>query len=154
MQPEHQRRAAELEERERRLAALQEGARRWEEQEQEWKRCKVRAAADDGRYRLTEAEYERAYQLFLKAQAGIMAEEMEEGSPCPVCGSLHHPNRAKLPEEAVTQKEVEEKKKLRDAAGRALDCGLSLEEAQNCVKEVYEGGRPAVNQQEGSDGHD
>lgn len=116
MQPEHQRRAAELEERERRLAALQEGARRWEEQEQEWKRCKVRAAADDGRYRLTEAEYERAYQLFLKAQAGIMAEELEEGSPCPVCGSLHHPNRAKLPEEAVTQKEVEEKKKLRDAA--------------------------------------
>ena len=55
---------------------------------------------------------------------------------------------------ALSQQREQAVEKLRDAAGRALDCGLSLEEAQNCVKEVYEGGRPAVNQQEGSDGHD
>lgn len=50
---------------------------------------------------------------------------------------------------ALSQQREQAVEKLRDAAGRALDCGLSLEEAQNCVKEVYEGGRPAVNQQEG-----
>ncbi|HJC57073.1 MAG TPA: SMC family ATPase [Candidatus Eisenbergiella intestinipullorum] len=63
---------------------------------------------------------DRAYaehnQAFLAAQAGLMAEKLTEGSPCPVCGSTHHPAPAALAESTVTQEAVERAKKERDGA--------------------------------------
>ena len=35
--------------------------------------------------------YQEMERLFLDAQAGILAENLTEGTPCPVCGSVHHP---------------------------------------------------------------
>lgn len=45
---------------------------------------------------------------FNDEQAGIMADALEDGQPCPVCGSAHHPFRAVKSEGAPSQKEVEE----------------------------------------------
>ena len=36
-----------------------------------------------------------------------MAESLVEGQPCPVCGSIEHPNKAVLTEGAPTKKQVE-----------------------------------------------
>lgn len=54
---------------------------------------------------------------FLEAQAGILAGDLQEGLPCPVCGSLHHPKLAAMPEGAPTQKEVEQAKKIAKETG-------------------------------------
>ncbi|HJC89242.1 MAG TPA: SMC family ATPase [Candidatus Eisenbergiella intestinigallinarum] len=62
--------------------------------------------------------YAERNQAFLAAQAGLMAEKLTEGSPCPVCGSLHHPAPAALLESAVTQEAVEGAKQERDEAER------------------------------------
>lgn len=60
---------------------------------------------------LAEAAYHRMEQLFLNAQAGLLARELREGSACPVCGSIHHPVPAVIPETVPEKKELEQSKK-------------------------------------------
>ena len=54
--------------------------------------------------------YEEMYRTFLRAQAGLMAEYLEEGDRCPVCGSVHHPQKAALPGDAPKEQMVEAQK--------------------------------------------
>lgn len=61
-------------------------------------------------------DYEEKYRRFFFEQAGILAKELREGVPCPVCGSIHHPVPAQLSETAVDQKAVEEAKEIRERA--------------------------------------
>ncbi|MCQ2124722.1 MAG: SMC family ATPase [Fibrobacter sp.] len=52
-------------------------------------------------------EYENKHRAFLNEQAGILADALEEGCECPVCGSTHHPHKACKSMEAPTQAELE-----------------------------------------------
>ncbi|MDY2607765.1 MAG: SMC family ATPase [Lachnospiraceae bacterium] len=64
---------------------------------------------------------DKTEKSFLRAQAGIMAKDLEEGKKCPVCGSLTHPEPAKLSLEAATQEEVKEKKKIAEDLVKELE---------------------------------
>ncbi|MDL2301692.1 AAA family ATPase [Lachnospiraceae bacterium OttesenSCG-928-D06] len=46
-------------------------------------------------YKRERKEYEILYDQFLQGQAGVLARNLKEEEPCPVCGSLTHPNPAK-----------------------------------------------------------
>ncbi|MCR5595536.1 MAG: SMC family ATPase [Lachnospiraceae bacterium] len=59
-------------------------------------------------------EYERANQEYVSAmkifechRAGILAKDLKEGQKCPVCGATHHPELAQLPEDNITEPELE-----------------------------------------------
>ena len=79
--------------------------------------------------------YEHMYEAFLKEQAGILAENLSAGCPCPVCGSTIHPDPAKLSDHAVTELEVEQAKKTRAAAEEKRDLAYAAFEAEKTKKQ-------------------
>lgn len=79
--------------------------------------------------------YEHMYDAFLKEQAGILAENLSAGCPCPVCGSTVHPDPAKLSDHAVTELEVEQAKKTRAAAEEKRDLAHAAFETEKTEKQ-------------------
>ncbi len=77
--------------------------------------------------------YSEMNTAFLDAQAGVLAETLKEGVPCPVCGSLTHPAPAKRHEKAPSQAKLEEYKaqaeRAEEAARRASDKAGALKGA-------------------------
>ena len=94
------------------LDALGKLQKRYNEEKQRY--LSARALAES---RIEDARRKR--NAFNDAQAGIMARELREGEPCPVCGATHHPSKAVLPETAPTQAEVEAAERDLDVAREA-----------------------------------
>ena len=71
-------------------------------------------------------EHSRMLSDHMREQAGMLAASLAEGEPCPVCGSVHHPQPAKLSKDAPTEADIKEKKKEADSA-REMATGKMIE---------------------------
>lgn len=92
----------------RKMENMQEKARAGYEVAQQ----EARTAADT---------YDKLYQQFFIEQAGILADKLEEGAPCPVCGSCEHPHKMPLSKEAPTQEQVENAKNIREQVEKSRE---------------------------------
>lgn len=88
----------------------------------------AKSALDE--YGALENEYNQIYIAFFNEQAGIIADELKDGEPCPVCGSTSHPNLARKSENAPSQADVESSQKLakkaQEKADKARDTASAL----------------------------
>lgn len=86
--------------------------------------------------------YTSQNKAFLDEQAGILASDLTEGVPCPVCGSVHHPNLATMADNAPTEEELKKSKKAYDDAQKkaeetSVECGRikgQTEVSENGIK--------------------
>lgn len=127
-----------------------EGLRRlWEEalqcrkiqKENEEKRNRA-----NSRYQEKWRLYEAANETFFREQAGILAENLEDGFPCPVCGSRSHPKKAALSPSAPTQEQVQAAKREMKAAEMQREqvqkvCQSSAQEYQAALGSLNQEGR-------------
>lgn len=102
---------------------------------------KERAEQAASAYRSTEhaygdarSRYDAERHMFLAGQAGVLAMELKEGEPCPVCGSREHPSPCRLPngQEPVSREELDALQKEADRlAGEqeraASDCRAAMD---------------------------
>lgn len=114
------------------IAALKEQQKRQEQvveqTKKNWEQTSL-SASESAKH------YEHMYEAFLKEQAGILAENLSAGCPCPVCGSTVHPDPAKLSDHAVTELEVEQAKKTRATAEEKRDLAYAAFEAEKTEKQ-------------------
>ena len=82
--------------------------------------------------------YEEKNHAFLREQAGILASALEEGRPCPVCGSVHHPDPAVLSAGAPMEADVKAAKLAFEKAGAATAKAGSDAHGQKLLVEAKE----------------
>lgn len=79
--------------------------------------------------------YEHMQQIYLDEQAGVLSEQLEDGVPCPVCGSLTHPKPAMRRDDAPGKSAVDDAKAQWEKSSREMQ---EASEAAGLVKGTYE----------------
>ena len=133
---EEAKRAGERAQRLHQLAAAADtlGMRRAQAQDAQKDEQEALARKADGQRRYAQAE-----EAFFGAQAGILAARLEADTPCPVCGSAHHPAPAPLRADAPTEAELSRLRRVRtEAEERAAACHGAAEAARSALTAARE----------------
>ncbi|MDD3184803.1 MAG: SMC family ATPase [Anaerostipes sp.] len=87
--------------------------RKWKEEEKQRIQQKKQTERKKEEYQRKEMVWKQEKNLWMKIQSeffaaniGMIADSLEEGKPCPVCGSIEHPNKAKSENSTVTKEDV------------------------------------------------
>ncbi|MGL6173977.1 MAG: SbcC/MukB-like Walker B domain-containing protein, partial [Cellulosilyticaceae bacterium] len=78
-------------------------------------------------------EHNALFEAWLQNQAGEIAKILEHDKPCPVCGSISHPQKAKITYENVDLEEIRKKEADKLRINGAI---RQKEEEQNNIKEL------------------
>lgn len=77
-------------------------------------------AAAEKAYEQSNILYMQKEAAFFREQAGILASGLQEGQPCPVCGSLTHPHKAVPTQAAPSETELQQCKEKNEQCRKAL----------------------------------
>ena len=94
------------------------------------------------RFNDAKSKREEIEELLENSRAGILAKKLKEGEKCPVCGSIHHPEPACIPEKSADEAELkacredeDRMNKLKmDAFASVEACCAALRQMENQLK--------------------
>ncbi len=94
------------------------------------------------KYEEASGRREEAEHILEDSRAGILARKLVEGEKCPVCGSVHHPEPAKLKETSISEDDFkklqEEESELQEKKNKAITeaekAKTSLEECEGQLR--------------------
>ena len=100
------------------LSAQKKQLAQWQKQQKLLKKKQEEYLKLDGTAKIRKLEYEELDDRYKKASAGILALDLKDGLPCPVCGSIHHPQPAGMEKNVPSKERVQELKEVYEAAWR------------------------------------
>lgn len=103
------------------IQALVKAIEEFHVQQGKWEDAKARYLVAEEKSAGLLLEYESKNKAFLDEQAGIIAGRLEEGKPCPVCGSIHHPAPAAMAESVPKEADVKKAKQAYDKAAKETE---------------------------------
>lgn len=88
-------------------------------------------------------DYMRLYHHYMNSIAGILAKELKEGTPCPVCGSLHHPAPCRIEGKEISQellfkKEAILEKTREDLEKKRIEKATYMVRHQRLIEKIIE----------------
>lgn len=126
-----------LEDKEKNLQNLKDKNEEYKDKLKEYETQKEILIEADKKYQDLERISNDLYKQFIGNYAGILAKDLKEGEKCPVCGSVHHIELAKLSDESVTQEDFEKAKAKADAAQKnSIDEKNKKTEIETSLNEI------------------
>lgn len=145
--------AAALEQAKARLAAVQERLRQEQhleniqqavhQAESECRKARTVWQAAEEKARQDRVRYDAVQFMFLQNQSALLASDLEDGQPCPVCGSVAHPKLAVPAEKMPRKEDVEQCQQQAQSSDRARqEAEIAVKQAETRIgakKQEYEG---------------
>ena len=140
-----------LQNKEERINTLQKTLNEYKDLNDQYAAARDNYKAASVESQASQSRYQEMHHAFLNEQAGLLAETLLPGAPCPVCGSTDHPHPAfkspEAPTEEVLKKAEQKAKEDKEAAEtKSRNAGelhgrldMKHKEAGGLITEILEG---------------